>query len=220
MKTRKKSFLTVCKVWLVISVICLCVVNCFWSKYEPGIGLATHWAVTKYGMIREQCLLTGPAYGNSTQMYVQGTSLYEAQTFPLYVIVELENGRTVSWSTPQQGAIPSAVTLEYPEIEITNAMEEMHVNYSKGDRNPQKSWVRPVPLSWGGVRNLSYHITKQTDINQEVSLLCFKEYRSSSARISFPFVYIGAFIVDIITAPLQFVFLIIFLISFAGFHPS
>lgn len=213
-----KTIFTVCKVWLITCVVCQIIVSCLKSFSEPGIGAFTNQATTNYGKIREKCTLTGPAYGNENMMYVQGTSNFEGKAFPAYLVVKLKNGRVESWGSPQRGETPGTITHEYPEL--TDSLEKMHANYSKGDRNPKMLWVRPRPFSSGWTRDLSYHIVKQIDINKEVSLLCSKEYRSISARISFPFIYMGALVLDFITAPLQFVFIILFFILFPGFSQT
>ena len=199
MKNSKKIIFTVCKVWLILCVVCQIIVSCLISSSEPGIGMLTNGITNNYGKIREKCILTGPAYGNENMMYVQGTSNFEGKAFPAYLVVKLKNGRVESWGSPQRGEIPATITHEHPEL--TDSLEKMHADYNKGDR-----WTRDI----------SYHIVKQTDINKEVSLFCAKEYRSVSARISFPFIYMGALILDFITAPLQLLFFILFFIFFPG----
>jgi len=216
MRIRKKLILNIGIIWFIVCFVCLFLVSCIKSRSEPGIGMATHWTMRKYGMILEKCVLTGPAYGNETQMYVQGTSLFEGKTLSAYLIVELKNGRTMSWGKPQQGEIPSAIISEYDEV--ISPLEKMHTNYAQGDRGYHRSWKPPSPFSAGGIRNLFYHIMKQTDINNEVSLHCGKEYRSVSARFYFPFIYIGALVIDFVTAPLQFALLIMVANMLSGFR--
>ena len=219
MKIRKKSILTLCKVWLIACIVCQLVVSCLMSSSEPGIGVATHWTSRRFGMIHEQCILTGPAYGNETRMYVKGTSVFENRTHLAYLIVELENGRTVSWGEPQQGAIPFAVIQE--NVEVVNPLEKIHTNYAQGDIGYHRAWRPPNPFTRGGVRSLFYHTMAEQDISKNiVRLHCSKSYRAASARIYFPFVYIGALLIDFITAPLQFIFFILVSISLSGFRQT
>ena len=159
-------------------------------------GCATYWTVTDYGRKDEKFRFgsyTNSAYGNTTKIYAQGyVYTYhraiptKSESYPAYMVVELHEGKIISSNKPVIGSIPLS-TLNYPEIKILNP-----TNFVESGQDIIHCWGR-------------FFIKNPHDINKpyEITIDYKDEYRPTSSKICYPFVFTGAVVIDVITSPIQ-----------------
>ena len=195
MKSRKNFILPVIGISLAISAICLS-------------GCATGWAVHDYEMVSKYSRFTGPAYGDTTKLYVQGKQeVYRGinvrhmshwETYPVYMVVEFHNGKIKSISKPQIGDLPS-IALEYPEVKPLNTTGNIPNGSVAKNAFIQSGWD-------SGSCYRTFFIKNPNNVNMPFEIPFdgySKRYRSVWGYVSLPFVFSGAVVVDVITSPLQ-----------------
>ena len=169
-------------------------------------GCASSWVMTDYGRKSETFRGTGPAYGDTTKVYVQGrlNTFYHITPWsdkerPAYMVVELGEKEIKTSNKPIKGNIPSDA-LEYPEIKFLDR-----------DSFPRDTPLETIFIESGqDVGYFRYNVVfikNPNDINNpyRANISYWREYYPVSSIVSFPFVLVGALAVDVVTLPFQII---------------
>jgi len=192
----------------------------------------TSWTTDNYGKADERFSSpAGPAYGNTTRIYVQGEKevdpnlLFQwTRRLPAYIIVDVKDGEIISKEV-MNGYLPP-VAFEHPEIltwdkiylEVVGhppplAFREIEFDYFS-------TWNRIFLESGRDMAFTPNAIYIQNPDNPHNPYKIWvtsydKGSRSTSSKIAFPFVYAGAMATDIVLLPVTIPLVALFIIAYS-----
>ena len=181
-------------------------------------GCLTKGVIQRYGKACEKFKITGPVYGDTALLYVQGERIRWKDWVPRQYVISSQVSAYIiyadgKWSRPQKGDIPPAALgyQKIPEIEP--------LDIYKTSPSPELDTFMQSDQDSGFCKRMGYIYFKNSAPNANHKVFFVPSpigwhYRPLRGYIYFPFVFAGAVVADIITSPVQ----ILFYHAFYGLH--